>query len=192
MKTIGIICEYNPLHLGHQKQILKIREEFGEDAVIVCAMSGNYVQRGMPAIMDKSVRARAAISCGADLVLELPVTTALSSAEGFAAGGVRLLAPLCDCLCFGAETADMLGEIFGAMQNAVIRPGMWPLFVIGLLFLMLRLVSGCKAWIWALSPLFLLLGYLGSVVFSYINGVLFFDLLRTLINLASNGLFDLL
>ena len=106
MKTIGIICEYNPLHLGHQKQILKIREEFGEDAVIVCAMSGNYVQRGMPAIMDKSVRARAAISCGADLVLELPVTTALSSAEGFAAGGVRLLAPLCDCLCFGAETAS--------------------------------------------------------------------------------------
>ena len=106
MKTVGIICEYNPLHLGHQKQILKIREEFGEDTVIVCAMSGNFVQRGAPAIMDKSVRARAAISCGADLVLELPVTTALSSAEGFAAGGVRLLAPLCDCLCFGAETAS--------------------------------------------------------------------------------------
>ena len=106
MKTVGIICEYNPLHLGHQKQILKIREEFGEDTVIVCAMSGNYVQRGAPAIMDKSVRARAAISCGADLVLELPVTTALSSAEGFAAGGVRILAPLCDCLCFGAETAS--------------------------------------------------------------------------------------
>ena len=105
MKTVGIICEYNPLHLGHQKQILKIREEFGEDTVIVCAMSGNYVQRGAPAIIDKSVRARAAISCGADLVLELPVTTALSSAEGFAAGGVRLLAPLCDYLCFGAETA---------------------------------------------------------------------------------------
>ena len=106
MKTIGIICEYNPLHLGHQKQILKIREQFGEDAVIVCAMSGNFVQRGSPAIMDKSVRARAAVACGADLVLELPVTTALSSAEGFAAGGVRVLAPLCDYLCFGAETAN--------------------------------------------------------------------------------------
>ena len=106
MKTVGIICEYNPLHLGHQKHILRIREEFGEDAVIVCAMSGNYVQRGVPAIMDKSARARAAISCGADLVLELPVTTALSSAEGFAAGGVRILAPLCDYLCFGAETAN--------------------------------------------------------------------------------------
>ena len=92
----------------------------------------------------------------------------------------------------GAETADMLGEIFGAMQNAVIRPGMWPLFVVGLLFLLLRLAVKCRAWVWALSPLFLLIGYLGSLVCSYINGVLFFDLLRTLVNLAANGLFDLL
>ena len=106
MKTVGIICEYNPLHLGHQKQIHRIRQEFGEDTAIVCAMSGNFVQRGSPAIMDKSIRARAAIQCGADLVLELPVTAALSSAEGFAAGGVRLLSPLCDVLCFGAETAN--------------------------------------------------------------------------------------
>ena len=106
MKTVGIICEYNPLHLGHQKQIDRIRREFGEDTVIVCAMSGNYVQRGSPAIIDKSLRAQAAVTCGADLVLELPVTTALSSAEGFAAGGVKLLSPLCDILCFGAETAN--------------------------------------------------------------------------------------
>ena len=69
-------------------------------------MSGNFVQRGMPAILDKSLRAKAAVLCGADLVLELPVTTALSSAEGFAAGGVRILAPLCDTLCFGAETQE--------------------------------------------------------------------------------------
>lgn len=106
MKTVGIICEYNPIHLGHKKQIDRIRSEFGEDAVIICAMSGNFVQRGAPAIVDKTARARAAVSCGADLVLELPVTTALSSAEGFAAGGVRVLAPVCDVLCFGAETAD--------------------------------------------------------------------------------------
>ena len=106
MKTVGIICEYNPLHLGHQKQIHRIRQEFGEDTCIVCAMSGNFVQRGSPAIMDKSVRAQAAVACGADLVLELPVTVALSSAEGFAAGGVKLLSPLCDVLCFGAETAN--------------------------------------------------------------------------------------
>ena len=106
MKTVGIICEYNPIHLGHKKQIDRIRSEFGEDTVIICAMSGNFVQRGAPAIVDKTARAQAAVSCGADLVLELPVTVALSSAEGFAAGGVRALAPLCDVLCFGAETAE--------------------------------------------------------------------------------------
>ena len=104
--TVGIICEYNPLHLGHQKQIQRIKSEFGPDTAIVCAMSGNFVQRGAPAIIDKSHRAKAAVFSGADLVLELPVTTALSSAEGFAAGGVRILSQMCDQLCFGAETAD--------------------------------------------------------------------------------------
>ena len=104
--VVGIICEYNPLHLGHKKQLDWIREEFGADTTIVCAMSGNFVQRGAPAILDKSVRAQAAIVSGADLVLELPIPTALSSAEGFAAGGVRLLSPICDKLCFGAENAD--------------------------------------------------------------------------------------
>ena len=104
--TVGIICEYNPLHLGHKKQIDRIREVFGPETVIVCAMSGNFVQRGMPAILDKQTRAKAAILSGADLVLELPVTTALSSAEGFAAGGVKILGAFCDYLCFGAETAD--------------------------------------------------------------------------------------
>ena len=103
--TVGIICEYNPLHLGHQKQLDQIRGEFGPETVIVCAMSGNFVQRGSPAILDKSVRAHAALAAGADLVLELPITVSLSSAEGFAAGGVRILSPLCDKLCFGAETA---------------------------------------------------------------------------------------
>ena len=106
MKTVGIICEYNPLHLGHRKQILRIREEFGPDTAVICAMSGNFVQRGHPAILDKSLRAKAAVLCGADLVLELPVTTALSSAEGFAAGSVGVLSQMCDTLCFGAETAD--------------------------------------------------------------------------------------
>ena len=107
MKTVGIICEYNPLHLGHKKQIDRIRAEFGEATAVVCAMSGNFVQRGAPAIIDKSYRAKAAVLCGADLVLALPVPTALSSAEGFAAGGVRILSQMCDTLCFGAETADM-------------------------------------------------------------------------------------
>ena len=106
LKTVGIICEYNPLHRGHAKQIRRIREEFGPDTAIICVMSGNFVQRGHPAIVDKSLRARAAILCGADLVLELPVTAALSSAEGFASGGVAVLSKVCDVLCFGAESAD--------------------------------------------------------------------------------------
>lgn len=104
MRTVGVICEYNPLHLGHAKQLRLIRQLGGEG--IVCLMSGNYVQRGTPAIIDKSLRAAAAIECGADLVLELPLTAALSSAEGFAQEGVRLLGGFCDELCFGAETAD--------------------------------------------------------------------------------------
>ena len=99
----GIICEYNPLHRGHARQIRLLKDR--GDAV-VCLMSGNFVQRGMPAILDKTLRAEAAVRCGADLVLELPVTHALSSAEGFAAGGVRILSRICDQLCFGAETAD--------------------------------------------------------------------------------------
>ena len=103
MKVIGIICEYNPFHLGHKKQIDQIRREFGADCGIVCLMSGNYVQRGAPAIFDKSVRAAAALEAGADLVLELPVTYALSSAEGFAFGGVEILSKFCDALCFGTE-----------------------------------------------------------------------------------------
>ena len=124
MKTVGIICEYNPLHLGHQKQIDRIKAEFGPDCAIVCAMSGNFVQRGMPAILDKSLRAKAAVLCGADLVLELPVTCALSSAEGFAAGGVKILSQMCDALCFGAETADRdaLLDTAGALLSDALPP----------------------------------------------------------------------
>lgn len=106
MEIIGIICEYNPLHLGHRKQIAQIRQTVDPDCGIVCLMSGDYVQRGAPAIVDKMRRAEAAVRCGADLVLELPVTCSLSSAEGFAAGGVGILSGFCDSLCFGAETAD--------------------------------------------------------------------------------------
>lgn len=108
MKTVGIICEYDPFHLGHLRQIKLIREMLGQDTAIVCAMSGNYVQRGMPAMWDKFTRAKAAIACGADLVLELPITKVLCSAEGFARGGVELMTRLgiIDHLCFGAENAD--------------------------------------------------------------------------------------
>lgn len=105
MSVTGIICEYNPLHLGHAKQLRLIRAA-DPDGAIVCIMSGNFVQRGKPAIFSKAERARAALLCGADLVLELPVTAAVSSAENFAQEGVWLLSGFCDKLCFGAETAD--------------------------------------------------------------------------------------
>lgn len=120
METVGIICEYNPLHLGHRKQIRRIREKSGEDTAVVCLMSGNYVQRGAPAIFHKSLRAKAAILAGADLVLELPVTVSLSSAEGFAAGGVAILDRLCDKLCFGAENAD--AELLQRTAHALLSP----------------------------------------------------------------------
>jgi len=105
LKVTGIICEYNPLHLGHKKQ-LDIARAAEPEGGIVCLMSGNFVQRGMPAIFDKTVRAEAAVRAGADLVLELPIVSAISSAEGFAAGGVKILSGFCDSLCFGAENAD--------------------------------------------------------------------------------------
>ena len=103
MLISGIICEYNPLHLGHKKQIDYLRNQ---GHAVVCLMSGNFVQRGYPAIFDKMTRAEAALHCGADLVLELPVPYALSSAEGFAAGGVDILSRICDHICFGAEAQD--------------------------------------------------------------------------------------
>ena len=120
MKITGIICEYNPLHLGHKKQMEQIRHMQGADSGIVCLMSGNFVQRGAPAIVDKSLRAKAAILSGADLVLELPVTVSLSSAEGFAAGGVSILSLFCDALCFGAEDADK--DALLETANALLRP----------------------------------------------------------------------
>ena len=125
LKTVGIVCEYNPLHKGHRKQLRAIRELCGEDTAIVCAMSGDFVQRGAPAIVDKSLRAEAAVRCGADLVLELPVTRALQSAEGFAAGGVEVLKGLCDTLCFGAETPDRDGLM--ACAKALISEDFPPL-----------------------------------------------------------------
>ena len=103
MDTVGIICEYNPLHSGHKKQLDALRLK-NPGAGIVCLMSGNYVQRGAPAVLDKSLRAEAAVLSGADLVLEMPVCASLSSAEGFAAKSVEILSGLCDTLSFGAET----------------------------------------------------------------------------------------
>ena len=104
----GIVAEYNPFHSGHMFHIRRTRESLGGDAVIVCVMSGNFVQRGDFAVLDKYARAETAVRGGADLVLELPLAAALSSAEGFARGAVALLHGIgCRYLSFGAETADI-------------------------------------------------------------------------------------
>ncbi len=108
MSIIGIVCEYNPFHNGHEYQIKKSREIVEEDAGIVCVMSGDFVQRGEAAVFSKFARAEAACRCGADLVIELPLPWALSSAETFARGAVSLLAQIkADVLSFGSEHGEL-------------------------------------------------------------------------------------
>ena len=108
MKTAGIIAEYNPFHKGHQYQIQYTKEKLGADYVII-AMSGDYVQRGTPALLSKHARTEMALRCGADLVIEMPVSVCTASAEAFAMGGVSLLDSLgvVDMLCFGSEAGEI-------------------------------------------------------------------------------------
>ncbi|MBR2903605.1 MAG: nucleotidyltransferase family protein, partial [Clostridia bacterium] len=107
MKICAIICEYNPFHNGHLHQLRQAKLLSGADAVL-CLMSGNFVQRGESAILDKFTRAKHALLAGADVVIELPTPFACSSAEIFAKGAVKLLAsiPSVTHLCFGAENAN--------------------------------------------------------------------------------------
>ena len=107
MKVVGIIAEYNPFHNGHKMMIEKCREMGATHVVVV--MSGNFVQRGGVAIMEKRPRARAALMGGADLVLELPVNVATQTAERFARGGVEILSALglCDAIAFGVEDDNL-------------------------------------------------------------------------------------
>lgn len=101
----GIVCEYNPFHNGHLYQIEKAKA-MGADK-IVCVMSGNFVQRGECAFFDKHLRAKAAIMCGADVVIDLPTPWAMASAETFARGSIGLLLNFgIDALSFGCETDD--------------------------------------------------------------------------------------
>ena len=101
----GIVCEYNPFHNGHLYQIEKAKA-MGADK-IVCVMSGNFVQRGECAFFDKHLRAKAAIMCGADVVIDLPTPWAMASAETFARGSVGLLKNFgIEALSFGCETDD--------------------------------------------------------------------------------------
>ncbi len=135
-KVVGIITEYNPFHAGHQYMIEQIRAAYHADYV-VAAMSGDFVQRGEPAIFDKYERARDALTHGVDLVVQIPVMFSTSSAEDFAAGGVAVLRSLgfVDQLVFGSESADLAklqqmaalelstGSTAHAKFNAVVRDG---------------------------------------------------------------------
>ncbi len=108
MKVTGIITEYNPFHNGHKYHLDTARSQTDADYVIV-VMSGNYTQRGVPALIDKYLRAQMALENGADLVLELPLPYATGSAEYFAMGAVTLLDKLnvTDSICFGSECGDI-------------------------------------------------------------------------------------
>lgn len=108
MKTVGIIAEYNPFHKGHEYQIAQLKEKTGADYVMI-AMSGDFLQRGVPAIINKYARAKMALCAGADIVFELPSLWAVSSAELFAQAGVKLLSKTgcLDHLGFGAESDDL-------------------------------------------------------------------------------------
>ena len=107
MKTIGIICEYNPFHNGHAHQLHTLATKY-PNALRICIMSGSFVQRGEPAIFSKFDRARWAILGGADIVIELPTLYSLGSAQLFASGAIQLIKSLSiDILSFGSETTNL-------------------------------------------------------------------------------------
>jgi predicted nucleotidyltransferase len=108
MKVVGLITEYNPFHNGHKYHIEQAKEITGAD-YCVAVMSGNFVQRGTPAVMDKYSRAKMALNNGVDLVLELPVCYATGSAEYFAHGAISILDKLgvVNTLCFGSECGNI-------------------------------------------------------------------------------------
>ncbi|WP_029321821.1 nucleotidyltransferase [Butyrivibrio sp. AE3004] len=108
MKTVGIVAEFNPFHYGHEYLIRTLKEQTGSDYAVVI-MSGDYTQRGAPAIFDKYARTKMALLCGADLVLELPVYYSTSSAEFFAGGAISILnnSGCIDFLGFGSESGNV-------------------------------------------------------------------------------------
>jgi len=119
----GVIVELNPLHNGHYTHIQETKRLTGRDFV-VAVMSGNFVQRGEPAIIDKWVRTQMALYAGADVVIELPLPYVLGGADYFARGAVQLLADtgVVDCLCFGSESGDVNAIKTGAKILATEPP----------------------------------------------------------------------
>lgn len=119
-QTVGIIAEFDPFHRGHEYLIRTVRQRCPE-AAVVAAMSGHFTQRGTPAALRPHARAEMALGCGADLVLELPLPWAISSAEGFGRGGVEVLAAAgADTLAFGSESNRP--ELLKAAADCLLRP----------------------------------------------------------------------
>lgn len=135
MQTAGIIVEYDPMHRGHLYQLEETRRLLGPETAVIGVMSGDFVQRGAFAVVNRFARARAAVESGVDLVLELPLPWAVSSAERFADGGVSVLAGtgLVDTLVFGSECGDtaalcrvaeaLLSEAFPAALKTELSSG---------------------------------------------------------------------
>ena len=123
MRVAGVIAEYNPFHKGHSYHLEKTRKMTGADKVVV-VMSGDFTQRGTPAIIDKYERTRMALNNGADLVIELPGCYACGSAEYFGSGAMAVLDSLgvVDSVCFGTETGD-LDELAEIAQVLAQEPG---------------------------------------------------------------------
>ena len=117
MDAVGVVCEFDPLHRGHERLL---RRAGASGRVLVCAMSGNFTQRGGAACVEKFARAEMAVRCGADLVVELPTPWAMATAEKFADGGVSLLAQCgVKTLYFGSECGDT--DALWATAEALLR-----------------------------------------------------------------------
>lgn len=128
MRLISIIGEYNPFHNGHLLHLTEskkqIEEKTGDRTAVICVMSGDFVQRGEPAIFSKHARAESAVRSGVDLVLELPLPWVLSSAEGFARGAVGIIGALgcIDYLSFGSECGDI--QTLTSLATAIMDPSL--------------------------------------------------------------------
>lgn len=120
MSTVGIVCEYNPFHKGHLYQIEQTKKLTGANHV-VCFMSGNFLQRGIPALADKFTRAEAAVRCGVDVIFEIPFVYSTASARDYATAAVTMMdmSGAIDYISFGAETDDLalLSQIAGIVEN---------------------------------------------------------------------------
>lgn len=135
MSVIGIVCEFNPFHNGHKYLIDSVKKD-GD--TVVCVMSGNFVQRGESAIADKRTRAKTALLCGADLVIELPAAFSIAGAQTFARGAVKILESLgtVDTLVFGSECGDTekLARTAEVIENAEVHDEIFKLMQTGVTF----------------------------------------------------------